>query len=160
MSDIHIFVNTRDNPIEINGGSVIFDFNKMPEKFDEFLQKAREGENEFILINGKYIGSFDEIKVIPPSNYSSCETFIAQQKLNSDKYSAIFTINSDKCGPESKLTSNEKLTWWVILLIVIGIVFVLALVFLIIIFSNSKLRRRFLPFNRSNYRFESKVPQN
>lgn len=162
LTDEYGFVNEKDEPIKITGGKVIFDYSKNPEKFYEHLDRIKDGTFEFILVNGSYTGSFDEIEIIPPDDYRSCKKFISQQKKEPLKYSAILTINSDQCEPEPseldrKKTNGSNLAWWIILLIVVAIVIILSVLLTILVISKRSLRQLFLPYHKSDQQFNSRI---
>lgn len=63
------------------------------------------------------------------------------EKTNSDNtlYSLTFSIDNSNCS---------KLKWWMILLIVVGILLILATAFAISIYKIKSFRSKFLPFDR------------
>lgn len=95
-----------------------------------------------MIIDGKYDGSFDDIKLeLPNDSNEMCELLKPKFKENEDKtrYSVTFTIES-VCS---------KFKWWAILLIVIGCVIVLAVVLVIIVLNNKTLKHKFLPYRKA-----------
>src|SRR5690606_13559539 len=94
-------------------------------------------------------GNFSSIDIIKPSDSKYCEIIVPHEKTNSDKtlYKVTFSIDKSNCS---------KFKWWMILLIVVGILLVITLVFIISVYKIKSLREKIFPYNkRKNQNVES-----
>lgn len=129
-----VIINKGDEPIIIEGGSILLEFDDIDEYIDLLELIKSNNRYEYIIIDGKYQGSFDHIELKKPSDSEKlCEEIKASFNEEKDKYILILSVES----------TCSKLKWWIILLIVIGILIVLSTGFIILALNNKNLRRYF-----------------
>ncbi len=143
-----IIINNGEHPIVIEGGDIVIDFNN-EEDYQKFIEQIKNNKSyEFIVIKGKYNGTFDDLKIQLSSNITSCERLKPHIKEDENQLSYTFTIDKSGCS---------TLKWWMILLIVIGALLILTIIFIILVVTIKPLRRKILPFRerRKNYEREN-----
>lgn len=135
--DSGVIINDGNEPIIIDGGKIIVEFNNEDE-YVKFIEQIKNNKSyEFIIIKGKYDGSFNDFIVQLSSNVTKCERVKPTIKENENQLSYSFTIDKSECS---------TLKWWMILLIVLGVVIVLSVIAVIIIVTVKPTRRKVLPF--------------
>lgn len=133
-------INDNDEPVNIEGGIIIFEIED--EEDYEFIseQTKKNGSYEYIIIKGKYDGSFDDLKLQLSSEVEEkCEKIEGEFKEEDSKMSIVFSINYSDCN---------SFKWWYILLICLGCIMLLAAIFAILVIKNKELRNKILPFRR------------